>query len=81
MKELKIKLDTIEKVKNFVTTTTRFDCDFDISSISQRYTVDGKSIMGIFSLDLSRILTLKIHADNDAMLNEIETALTPYVIN
>lgn len=48
----KIQLDSIEAVKNFVNTVALFPGDIDLSS--GRYTVDAKSIMGIFSLDLSQ---------------------------
>ena len=52
MLNVKINLDSIEKVKSFVNTLTRFDSDFDL--VSGRYVIDAKSIMGIFSLDLSK---------------------------
>jgi phosphotransferase system HPr-like phosphotransfer protein len=53
---IKIKLETIEKVKAFVNTITRMEGDFDLSH--SRYVVDAKSIMGVISLDLSKELTL-----------------------
>ena len=52
MKTVKICLNSIEKVKSFVNAITRFDVDFDL--VSGRYVIDAKSIMGIFSLDLSK---------------------------
>lgn len=58
-----ISLDTIEKVKGFVNVINRLDGEFDL--VSERYVIDAKSIMGIFSLDLSKPLTLKIHGDGD----------------
>ena len=58
MKTVQISLNSIDKVKAFVNTITRFDYDFDL--ISGRYTIDAKSIMGIFSLDLSNPLQLQI---------------------
>ena len=51
MYEMKIKLDTIDKVKQFVGTITQFEGDFDI--YSGKYIIDAKSILGIFSVDLS----------------------------
>ena len=58
MKTLKISLNSIDKVKAFVNEISKFDCDFDL--VSGRYVIDAKSIMGIFSLDLSKpILLLK----------------------
>jgi len=63
MKTLQISLNSIDKVKNFVNDINRFDCDFDL--VSGRYVIDAKSIMGIFSLDLSKPLTLNVHIDED----------------
>lgn len=63
MKTLQISLNSIDKVKNFVNDINRFDCDFDL--VSGRYVIDAKSIMGIFSLDLSKPLTLNVHIDDD----------------
>ena len=52
MKTVKISLNSIDKVKAFVNEISKFDCDFDL--VSGRYVIDAKSIMGIFSLDLSK---------------------------
>ena len=46
MKSINIKLDTIDKVKEFVNKINTFDGDFDL--VSARYVIDAKSIMGIF---------------------------------
>ena len=59
----KISLNSIDKVKSFVNDITKFDVDFDL--VSGRYVIDAKSIMGIFSLDLSKPIDLNIHADSD----------------
>ena len=61
MKTLKISLNSIDKVKAFVNEISKFDCDFDL--VSGRYVIDAKSIMGIFSLDLSKPINLNIHAE------------------
>ena len=76
MKTVKITLSSIDKVKSFVNTITRFDNDFDL--VSGRYVIDAKSIMGIFSLDLSRPIDLSIHAEDES-LEEIMKALSPYL--
>ena len=76
MKTVKITLNSIDKVKSFVNDLTTFDTDFDL--ISGRYVIDAKSIMGIFSLDLSRPIDLNIHAEGDA--EEILTVLAPYIV-
>ena len=75
-KDVQIRLDSIDKIRDFVNTVNRFKTDFDLSS--GRYIIDAKSIMGIFSIDLSRELTLTIH-DSDEML-EIMEALKPYIV-
>ena len=77
MKTISIMLNSIDKVKAFVNTLTKFDCDFDL--ISGRYVIDAKSIMGIFSLDLSKPIELNIHATGK--LDEILEALKPYVVD
>ena len=76
MKTVKICLNSIEKVKSFVNDITRFDYDFDL--VSGRYVIDAKSIMGIFSLDLSKPIDLNIHAEDNA--DEVLNALKPYII-
>ncbi len=63
MTTFKVMLNSIDKVKSFVNDLTKFDCDFDL--VSGRYVIDAKSIMGIFSLDLSKPIDLTIHGDSD----------------
>ena len=58
MKTVKISLNSIDKVKAFVNDVTKFNTDFDL--VSGRYVIDAKSIMGIFSLDLSKPIDLNI---------------------
>ncbi len=72
MTTTKININTINDVKNFVNIVTR--CEYDVDIVSGRYAIDAKSIMGIFSLDLSKELTLNIHSDNCAeFLDEIKS--------
>ncbi|MCI9532271.1 MAG: HPr family phosphocarrier protein [Lachnospiraceae bacterium] len=59
MKEIELSLDSIDKVKNFVSITAKFDAEIDL--VSGRYVIDAKSIMGIFSIDLSKPVRLRIH--------------------
>ena len=63
MKTVTINLGSIDKVKSFVNDITKFDSDFDL--VSGRYVIDAKSIMGIFSLDLSKPINLNIHGDEE----------------
>ncbi|MCC8081158.1 MAG: HPr family phosphocarrier protein [Lachnospiraceae bacterium] len=76
MKKVMVSLNSIDKVKTFVKDVSQFDCDFDL--ISGRYVIDAKSMLGIFSLDLSRPIELTIHAD-DAKADEIIEALKIYL--
>ena len=68
MKTVKISLNSIDKVKSFVNDLTKFDTDFDL--VSGRYVIDAKSIMGIFSLDLSKPLILNADTDDEELIKE-----------
>ena len=76
MKTIKISLNSIDKVKSFVNDLTKVDYDFDL--VSGRYVIDAKSIMGIFSLDLSKPIDLNIHTEEK--LEEILKVLEPYTV-
>ncbi len=62
MKTFDMVLSSINDVKDFVNIVSRFDFDVDLTS--GRYVVDAKSIMGIFSLDLSKPIKVEVHDDN-----------------
>ena len=62
MKSVQIRLSTIADVRDFVNIVAKTDADIDLQS--GRYVVDGKSIMGIFSLDLLSPITLTVHSDD-----------------
>ena len=68
MKAVTIMLNTVNDVKQFVNIVAKFD--FDIDLVSGRYAVDAKSIMGIFSLDISKPIELQAHTDNAEALLE-----------
>ena len=76
MKTVQISLNSIDKVKSFVNSISKFDFDFDL--ISGRYVIDAKSIMGIFSLDLSKPIDLSIHAEGER-LDEVLQLLDSYL--
>ena len=76
MKTIQISLNSIDKVKSFVNDITKFDHDFDL--VSGRYVIDAKSIMGIFSLDLSKPIDLNIHAEDN--VDTVLDILKPYMI-
>ena len=76
MKTVMIRLSTIADVRDFVNIVSGTDVDVDL--VSGRYVVDGKSIMGIFSLDLSKPIDLNIHAEEN--VDEVLAILAPYTI-
>lgn len=75
MKSIKISLSSINDVRDFVDIVRKYDMEIDLSS--GRYVVDAKSIMGIFSLDLLKPITLTAYSDNTEKLFE---ELDKYVI-
>lgn len=75
MKSVQISLNSIEKVKSFVNDIAKFDTDFDL--VSGRYVIDAKSIMGIFSLDLSKPINLNVHSEDD---EAILAVLSQYIV-
>ena len=77
MKTVQISLNSIDKVKSFVNDITKFNYDFDL--VSGRYVNDAKSIMGIFSLDLSKPIDLNIHAEEN--IDEVMNVLKTYLIS
>lgn len=71
MKTFNIVLKSINDVKDFVNYVNKYEFDVDLTS--GRYVVDGKSIMGIFSLDLSKPIKVEIHSDDcDQFCEEIK---------
>lgn len=77
MHEIAISLNSIDRVKNFVAITTKFDTDIDL--VSGRYVIDAKSIMGIFSMDLSKPIILRIYEDVEEKATDIINELSEYI--
>ena len=75
MHTVQIYLNSIDKVKAFVDSVNTFNTEFDL--ISGRFVMDAKSIMGIFSLDLSKPINLNIYNDDDT---EIIERLKPFLV-
>ena len=75
MHTVQINLNSIDKVKAFVHSVNTFNTEFDL--VSGRFVIDAKSIMGIFSLDLSKPINLTIYNDDDA---EIMESLKPFLV-
>lgn len=75
MKSVKILLEKTRDVKDFIALTQ--DCDYEILLKSGRYVVDGKSLLGIFSLDLSRPIVAELYSDEcDELLQKLQRFLT-----
>ena len=70
MKSVKISLQMAQKVKDFVRIVQDYPYEIDLKS--DKYVVDAKSILGIFSLDLSKPLVVEIHSDNCDDLTEAQ---------
>lgn len=78
MNTFNISINTIDKVKRFVNLTNR--CEADVDIISGRLLVDAKSIMGIFSMDLTRPMTLLVHESNIEKLEEYKKLFEEFII-
>ena len=75
MKIVNIKLSLLENAKQFADIVSRYPYDVDLRV--GRYVVDGKSVLGVCSLDMSKPITVEIYEDNcEALLNEIK----PFII-
>ncbi len=75
MKAFNVQISSIGDVKNFVNIVGKYD--FDIDLVSDRYVVDAKSIMGIFSLDLTKPIKVQVHSEDT---QAIEAELAPYIV-
>ena len=76
MKSFKIMLSSIIDVKNFVNRVNMFDYEIDL--VSGRYVVDAKSIMGIFSLELSKPIIARIYSENT---EQFEKDLKDFIVD
>ena len=77
MQRVTIRLLMAEQVKQFVNIIARYNCEIDLRS--GRHVVDAKSILGIFSLDLSRPLTLEIQGEDPEEINSLMAAIKDFV--
>ena len=79
MKEKKIMLPTIAEAKRFVEEATR--CDFDIDVFYNRVTIDAKSILGVLSLDLTRVLTVQFNGADERFEEYLDTIFNRIAIS
>lgn len=59
-----LNLNTLDKVKRFTDLTNRFNSDIDI--VRERYVIDAKSIIGIYTIDLTKPVTVRIISNDKA---------------
>ncbi|MGN0429957.1 MAG: HPr family phosphocarrier protein [Acetatifactor sp.] len=76
MNMIKVQFRGLDSVKNFVNILSKFDNDFDI--VDKRYVIDAKSIMGLFSLDLTHPLDLKIYSEDEAVVKSVIESLDEF---
>lgn len=76
MKSVQVCLNTIERVKNFVNVISKFEYKFEL--IADRSIINAKSIMGIFSLDLTKPICMNIHTEEK--VDQVIDALALYII-
>lgn len=75
--QVKVLIDTIEKVKDFVSRTSQFNADLDI--VSGKYVINAKSILGLFSLDLSKPVTLRVEGTPEE-ITKVNNELAPFIV-
>ena len=74
----KIKLDSVDKVKDFI--KKAFKQGYNIDITSDRYVIDGKSLMGIFTLDLSKELNVICHSDDVDEVDVFKETIKDYIV-
>ncbi len=75
MLNLKVKLSSVDEIRDFVDKCCELDCDIDLAA--GRYIVDAKSLLGVFSVDLTRDLELSVYTENT---DEVCEKLQPYMV-
>ena len=74
MQERKIRLKAVDDVCEFVKAAEK--CDFDVDVFYNRVIIDAKSIIGVMSMDLTKVLTVKYNAQDGAF----ERALQKFIV-
>ena len=78
MQKFIVNLNSINKIKEFSNDISQFESDVDV--VSGRYVIDAKSIMGLFSLDLSKPIQIMIHSDNEFELERFAATMKNYEV-
>ena len=74
---IRVKLNSVEQVRQFVETMRKYDGDVDVYSSNRNYLVDGKSILGVFSLGLDQELTVKFYnGATESFINKLNVFIT-----
>lgn len=73
-----IELHTIDGAKKLNAVALTYEEDIDI--IKERYVIDAKSILGIFSLDISKPIQVKIHTDNNVIMNQFKNDISEFIV-
>lgn len=74
---IQVNIDTVKHI-----CAELYFYEMDVDAIQGKYIVDAKSIMGLFSLDLSRSITIRVHIDDmkKDQTHDIEELLRPYIV-
>lgn len=78
MVRAKIRINSINSVKDFVEKAQK--APFEIDVTHERYTVDAKSIMGLFSIDCSKPLNIIIYSDDSAAIDKFFKSIKNYIV-
>lgn len=78
MRIVKIELNGVNKVKDFSNMVHNSDLDIDLAN--EKYIVDAKSIMGIFSLDLTKPLSLRIHSEDTVKIESFLDTIKDFIV-
>ena len=76
MIKVKVHLNEVDKLKNFVNDVSRFEADFD--AVRDRYVIDAKSIMGMMSLNLSKPIDIVVNFKEESEIEKILEMLKKY---
>lgn len=71
MRKFKIKFSTVEQVQHFISIIWCVASDAIIRSEDRKYAVDAHSIMGLYSLDLSKHLILEINGEENDFVKKL----------
>lgn len=74
-----IKLNTIDDVKEFVNVCSKYDVDIDVKQ--GKFTVDGKSILGIFSLNLMDQLDVYILTQDEIVIRDFKQKICRWIVS